>query len=82
MLSDLSCREARPAGGSPNTSTNWSCGDAGLEEVSTSTGRRRDGRTPSRLCRRALFARWLRLQQQASHMHGSLLSHRDRLTDC
>lgn len=64
MVSDLSSREARPVGRSPNISTNWSCGDGGLEEVNTSTGRRTGARGPSRLCRRAMFARWLRLQQQ------------------
>lgn len=34
--------------------------------MSTSSGRRTDARTPSRLSRRALFARWQRLQEQAS----------------
>lgn len=60
----LSSRDARPAGKPPNVSVNWSCGDGGWEEISTSTGRRKDSGTPSRLCRRSLFARWLRLQQQ------------------
>uniref|UniRef100_A0A3P9BGG3 Adenosine deaminase RNA specific B2 (inactive) n=1 Tax=Maylandia zebra TaxID=106582 RepID=A0A3P9BGG3_9CICH len=60
----LLSRDARPAGKPPNVSVNWSCGDGGWEEISTSTGRRKDSGTPSRLCRRSLFARWLRLQQQ------------------
>uniref|UniRef100_A0A3B4TR40 Adenosine deaminase RNA specific B2 (inactive) n=1 Tax=Seriola dumerili TaxID=41447 RepID=A0A3B4TR40_SERDU len=62
----LSCisNEVRPAGKAPNISVNWSCGDGGLEEISTSTGRRRDAGTPSQLCRSSLFARWQRLQQQ------------------
>lgn len=63
----LSSRDARPAGKPPNISVNWSCGDGGWEEISTSTGRRKDSGTPSRLCRRSLFARWLRLQQQVRH---------------
>ncbi|XP_075994058.1 double-stranded RNA-specific editase B2-like [Genypterus blacodes] len=64
LLGCLSSSEVRPAGKSPNVSANWSSGDGGLEEVSTSTGRRTDSGTPSRLCRRSLLARWLRLQQQ------------------
>uniref|UniRef100_A0A8C3B0E7 Adenosine deaminase RNA specific B2 (inactive) n=1 Tax=Cyclopterus lumpus TaxID=8103 RepID=A0A8C3B0E7_CYCLU len=56
--------EVRPAGKAPNVSGNWSRGDGGLEEISTSTGRRKDSGTPSRLCRRSMFARWQTLQQQ------------------
>ncbi|KAA8587622.1 hypothetical protein FQN60_016484 [Etheostoma spectabile] len=51
---------------------NWSRGDGGLEEISTSTGRRTDSGTPSRLCKRSMFARWLRLQQQGGGL-GSWL---------
>ncbi|TKS79359.1 Double-stranded RNA-specific editase B2 [Collichthys lucidus] len=64
LLSCLSGSDVRPAGKAPNVSVNWSCGDGGLEEISTSTGRRQDSRTPSRLCRRSMFSRWQRLQQQ------------------
>uniref|UniRef100_A0A8D2ZXD5 Adenosine deaminase RNA specific B2 (inactive) n=1 Tax=Scophthalmus maximus TaxID=52904 RepID=A0A8D2ZXD5_SCOMX len=63
----LSCRstgEGRPAGKAPDVSLNWSRGDGGLEEVSTSTGRRRDSGTPSQLCRSSLFSRWQGLQRQ------------------
>lgn len=63
LISDLSSRELRPAGRPPSISTNWSRGDAGLEEVSTATGRRTEAGTPSRLSRRAMFARWRRLQE-------------------
>ncbi|KAM3866102.1 double-stranded RNA-specific editase B2-like [Diretmus argenteus] len=66
LLGCLSSSEVRPAGKSPNLSLNWSHGDGGLEEVSTSTGRRKDSGTPSRLCKRSLFTRWQRLQQQLS----------------
>uniref|UniRef100_A0A3Q1G703 Adenosine deaminase RNA specific B2 (inactive) n=1 Tax=Acanthochromis polyacanthus TaxID=80966 RepID=A0A3Q1G703_9TELE len=62
----LSSREVRPAGKPASVSLNWSCGDGGLEEVSSSTGRRTDSGTPSRLCSRSAFIRWLKLQQQAS----------------
>uniref|UniRef100_A0A3Q3M2H9 Adenosine deaminase RNA specific B2 (inactive) n=1 Tax=Mastacembelus armatus TaxID=205130 RepID=A0A3Q3M2H9_9TELE len=64
----LSSEEVRPAGKAPNVSGNWSWGDAGLEEISTSTGRRKDSGTASRLCRRALFARWQRLQHQVGQV--------------
>uniref|UniRef100_A0A8C9ZYY7 Adenosine deaminase RNA specific B2 (inactive) n=1 Tax=Sander lucioperca TaxID=283035 RepID=A0A8C9ZYY7_SANLU len=43
--------EVRPTGKAPNVSMNWSCGDGGLEEISTSTGRRKDSGTPSQLCK-------------------------------
>uniref|UniRef100_A0A4W6BN61 Adenosine deaminase RNA specific B2 (inactive) n=1 Tax=Lates calcarifer TaxID=8187 RepID=A0A4W6BN61_LATCA len=64
LLSCLSSSEVRPAGKAPNVSMNWSSGDGGLEEISTTTGRRKDSGTPSQLCRSSLFARWQRLQQQ------------------
>ncbi|KAM6989420.1 double-stranded RNA-specific editase B2-like isoform 2-T2 [Tautogolabrus adspersus] len=64
LLGCLSSRDVRPAGKAPNVSVNWSCGDEALEEISTSTGRKKDSGTPSRLCRRSMFARWQRLQQQ------------------
>ncbi|XP_034558853.1 double-stranded RNA-specific editase B2-like [Notolabrus celidotus] len=64
LLGCLSCSDVRPAGKAPNVSVNWSGGDGALEEISTSTGRRKDSGTPSRLCRRFMFARWQTLQQQ------------------
>uniref|UniRef100_UPI003AAB71AA double-stranded RNA-specific editase B2-like n=1 Tax=Centroberyx gerrardi TaxID=166262 RepID=UPI003AAB71AA len=66
LLGCLSSSEVRPAGKSPNLSLNWSYGDEGLEEICTSTGRRRESGTPSRLCSRSLFSRWQGLQQQLS----------------
>ncbi|KAM3604179.1 uncharacterized protein V6R79_007403 [Siganus canaliculatus] len=64
LLSCLSNSQVRPAGKAPNVSVNWTCGDGGLEEISTSTGRRKESGTPSRLCRRSMFVCWHRLQQQ------------------
>uniref|UniRef100_A0AAQ6AJC0 Adenosine deaminase RNA specific B2 (inactive) n=1 Tax=Amphiprion ocellaris TaxID=80972 RepID=A0AAQ6AJC0_AMPOC len=69
LLGCLSSREVRPAGKPSGVSLNWSCGDGGLEEISSSTGRRTDSGTPSRLCSRSVFIRWLKLQQQ---LNGSL----------
>ncbi|KAI3374171.1 hypothetical protein L3Q82_006038 [Scortum barcoo] len=72
LLGCLSGSEVRPAGKAPTISVNWSGGDGGLEEISTSTGRRRDSGTPSRLCRRFMFACWQRLQQQLNgHISGA-----------
>lgn len=65
-VAGLSNSHIRPAGKAASVSLNWSCSDGGVEEVSTATGRRRDSRAPSRLCRRTMFNRWLRLQQQVS----------------
>ncbi|XP_075953343.1 double-stranded RNA-specific editase B2-like [Anarhichas minor] len=64
LLGCLSSSEVRPAGKAPNVSVNWTRGDGGLEEINTSTGKRKDSGTPSRLCRLSMFARWQRLQQQ------------------
>ncbi|KAK0142615.1 Double-stranded RNA-specific editase B2 [Merluccius polli] len=64
LLGCLADGDGHPTGRSPNLSLNWSLGDAGLEEVSTSSGRRSGCGTPSRLCQRSLLARWHRLQQQ------------------
>ncbi|XP_030016547.1 double-stranded RNA-specific editase B2-like isoform X2 [Sphaeramia orbicularis] len=66
LLGCLSRSDIRPSGKAPNSSVNWSFGDEGLEEISTSSGRRKDSGTPSRLCRSVMFARWQRLQQQIS----------------
>ncbi|KAK5860426.1 hypothetical protein PBY51_021903 [Eleginops maclovinus] len=64
MLGCLSSSDVRPSGKAPNISVNWSCRDEGLEEINTSTGRRKGSGMPSRLCRRNMFERWQRLQQQ------------------
>uniref|UniRef100_A0A3B3BXB8 Adenosine deaminase RNA specific B2 (inactive) n=1 Tax=Oryzias melastigma TaxID=30732 RepID=A0A3B3BXB8_ORYME len=57
-------KDVRPSGKASSISLNWSSGDGCLEEVSTSSGRRKDSGTPSRLCRHSLFTRWLQLQRQ------------------
>lgn len=70
LCTGLNSSEVRPTGKAPNVSINWSCGDGGLEEISTSTGRRKDSGTPSQLCKRSMFARWQRLQQQVGPRHS------------
>ncbi|MEQ2298671.1 hypothetical protein AMECASPLE_007647 [Ameca splendens] len=64
LLGCLSSREVRPAGKASNVSVNWSYGEQGLEEVSTTTGRRKESGTPSRICRSSLFSYWLRLENK------------------
>ncbi|XP_076827333.1 double-stranded RNA-specific editase B2 [Brachyhypopomus gauderio] len=49
---------------SPCYSANWTIGDDQLEVINASTGRRKDGGTPSRLCKHALFSRWSRLYRK------------------
>ena len=60
----VSGSEPRPGGRSPDLSLNWTLGAGGPEELSTSSGQMSGGGGASRLCRRSLFARWRRLQQQ------------------
>ncbi|KAK5600292.1 hypothetical protein CRENBAI_002651 [Crenichthys baileyi] len=64
LLGCLSSREVRPAGKASNVSVNWSYGEQGLEEVSTTTGRTKESGTPSRICRSSLFGYWLRLENK------------------
>uniref|UniRef100_A0A3Q1GAQ2 Adenosine deaminase RNA specific B2 (inactive) n=1 Tax=Acanthochromis polyacanthus TaxID=80966 RepID=A0A3Q1GAQ2_9TELE len=78
----LSSREVRPAGKPASVSLNWSCGDGGLEEVSSSTGRRTDSGTPSRLCSRSAFIRWLKLQQQPLSLNSPKHSDLPALASC
>uniref|UniRef100_A0A3P8XBJ7 Adenosine deaminase RNA specific B2 (inactive) n=1 Tax=Esox lucius TaxID=8010 RepID=A0A3P8XBJ7_ESOLU len=71
LLSGLSVSsECRQPGKSPCVSVNWTFGDGQLEVVNTATGRRRDSGTPSRLCKHALFTRWVRLYRKFS-IHAS-----------
>ncbi|KAM9844972.1 double-stranded RNA-specific editase B2-like [Aulostomus maculatus] len=77
LLGCLSSNEGRWTGKAPNVSVNWSLGDGGLEEISTSTGKRRVSGAPSQLSRRSLFTRWQRLQKQV-HIRGSTV-YRQRL---
>uniref|UniRef100_A0A8C5HP57 A to I editase domain-containing protein n=1 Tax=Gouania willdenowi TaxID=441366 RepID=A0A8C5HP57_GOUWI len=71
LLNCLDSRQVSPAGKSSTVSLNWSLGDVGLEEISSSTGRRRRSEEPSHLSRHSLFTRWVRLQQQVSPLTTS-----------
>lgn len=60
MFKGISNAEARQPGKAPNFSVNWTVGDQGLEVINATTGKDDLGR-PSRLCKHALYSRWMRL---------------------
>ncbi|XP_042260832.1 double-stranded RNA-specific editase 1-like isoform X1 [Thunnus maccoyii] len=65
LLSGISNAEARQPGKAPNFSVNWTVGDQGLEVINATTGKDDLGR-PSRLCKHALYSRWIRLHCKLS----------------
>uniref|UniRef100_A0A3Q4AU81 Uncharacterized protein n=1 Tax=Mola mola TaxID=94237 RepID=A0A3Q4AU81_MOLML len=65
LLSGISNAEARQPGKAPNFSVNWTVGDQGLEVINATTGKDDLGR-PSRLCKHALYSRWMRLYSKMS----------------
>uniref|UniRef100_A0A8C9RYW3 Adenosine deaminase RNA specific B2 (inactive) n=1 Tax=Scleropages formosus TaxID=113540 RepID=A0A8C9RYW3_SCLFO len=66
LLSGLSQSDGHQPGKSPCFSVNWTAGDGQMEVVNAATGKRKDSGTASRLCKRALFARWARLHRKVS----------------
>ncbi|XP_077651557.1 double-stranded RNA-specific editase 1 isoform X4 [Urocitellus parryii] len=67
LLSGISNAEARQPGKAPNFSVNWTVGDSALEVINATTGKDELGR-PSRLCKHALYSRWMRV-------HGKVPPH-------
>ncbi|XP_023665827.2 double-stranded RNA-specific editase 1-like isoform X2 [Paramormyrops kingsleyae] len=65
LLSGISNAEARQPGKAPNFSVNWTVGDQALEVINATTGKDDMGRA-SRLCKHALYRRWLRLHTKLS----------------
>ncbi|XP_077851574.1 double-stranded RNA-specific editase 1 isoform X14 [Macaca mulatta] len=59
--------EARQPGKAPNFSVNWTVGDSAIEVINATTGKDELGRA-SRLCKHALYCRWMRV-------HGKVPSH-------
>lgn len=59
----ISNAEARQPGKAPNFSVNWTVGDQALEVINATTGKDDMGR-PSRLCKHALYSRWVRLHSK------------------
>lgn len=74
----ISNAEARQPGKAPNFSVNWTVGDQALEVINATTGKDDMGRA-SRLCKNALYSRWVRLHSKvagpAFNFTGSLSSH-------
>ncbi|KAM8817169.1 double-stranded RNA-specific editase 1 [Rhynchonycteris naso] len=52
--------EARQPGKAPNFSVNWTVGDSTIEVINATTGKDELGRA-SRLCKHALYCRWMRV---------------------
>ncbi|CAH6789860.1 Adarb1 [Phodopus roborovskii] len=67
LLSGISNAEARQPGKAPNFSVNWTVGDSAIEVINATTGKDELGR-PSRLCKHALYCRWMRV-------HGKVPPH-------
>ncbi|XP_061082908.1 double-stranded RNA-specific editase 1 isoform X2 [Conger conger] len=65
LLSGISNAEARQPGKAPSFSVNWAIGDQALEVINATTGKDDMGR-PSRLCKQALYSRWVRLHCKLS----------------
>lgn len=61
----ISNAEARQPGKAPNFSVNWTVGDQALEVINATTGKDDMGR-PSRLCKHALYSRWVRLHSKVN----------------
>nr|XP_045004759.1 double-stranded RNA-specific editase 1 isoform X1 [Jaculus jaculus]XP_045004760.1 double-stranded RNA-specific editase 1 isoform X1 [Jaculus jaculus] len=67
LLSGISNAEARQPGKAPNFSVNWTVGDSAIEVINATTGKDELGRA-SRLCKHALYCRWMRV-------HGKVPTH-------
>ena len=65
----ISNAEARQPGKAPNFSVNWTVGDSAIEVINATTGKDELGRA-SRLCKHALYCRWMRV-------HGKVLRRPD-----
>lgn len=59
----ISNAEARQPGKAPNFSVNWTVGDAAIEVINATTGKDELGRA-SRLCKHALYCRWMRVHSK------------------
>jgi len=60
-LNLLSSAEVRQPGKAPNYSVNWTKGKEGVEVVDAMKGKEQDSSKASRLCKMAMFKRWLEL---------------------
>ncbi|XP_006141396.1 double-stranded RNA-specific editase B2 isoform X2 [Tupaia chinensis] len=76
LLSGVSNAEMRQPGKSPHFSVNWAVGNADLEIIDATTGKRICGGS-SRLCKRVFSARWARLH--AEHTNTTPWRHTDHV---
>lgn len=67
--SGISNAEARQPGKAPNFSVNWTVGDLALEVINATTGKDDMGRA-SRLCKNALYNRWVRLHSKVNTLNS------------
>lgn len=65
LIPGISNAEARQPGKAPNFSVNWTVGDQALEVINATTGKDDMGRA-SRLCKNALYSRWVRLHSKVN----------------
>ena len=71
LTAGISNAEARQPGKAPNFSVNWAVGDQVLEVINATTGKDDLGRA-SRLCKHALYSRWVRLHSKVGDAHSHL----------
>lgn len=72
LIPGISNAEARQPGKAPNFSVNWTVGDVALEVINATTGKDDMGRA-SRLCKHALYSRWVRLHSKVDAPHAASL---------
>lgn len=68
LLPGVSHADARQPGKSPSFSVNWIVGNADLEVINATTGKRNCG-SPSRLCKHMFFTRWAKLHGKVGLAH-------------
>lgn len=73
VFAGISNAEARQPGKAPNFSVNWTVGDQALEVINATTGKDDMGR-PSRLCKHAIYSRWVPLHTKVRLSQISKLS--------
>nr|XP_012635489.1 double-stranded RNA-specific editase 1 [Microcebus murinus] len=82
LLSGISNAEARQPGKAPNFSVNWTVGDSAIEVVNATTGKDELGRA-SRLCKHAMFCRWMRVYSKVpSHLLRSKVTKPNMYHEC
>lgn len=74
LVPGISNAEARQPGKAPNFSVNWTVGDLALEVINATTGKDDMGRA-SRLCKNALYNRWVRLHSKVNTLNSVALKH-------